>query len=63
MAWDGNDAEARHQVSLGAQQILAFERSMIDSGADWVRPETGVADCLDHARPDDRYRIFVNEAG
>jgi hypothetical protein len=63
MAWGGNDAEARHQVTLGARQILAFERSMIDSGANWVRPNTGDADCLDHASPDDRYRIFTSGAG
>jgi hypothetical protein len=52
------DTDWRRIVKKGADQILAFEQSLIDSGMEIA--DHGEEDgCLDHASPRQRYDIFI----
>ena len=52
------DTDWRRTVKEGANQILAFEESLVESGAHFVEDELE-PDCLDHASPQQRYKTFI----
>src|SRR6185312_4209612 len=59
-ALGGAETEIKRVVLAGARQILKFERHLMKLGGhrlDWS------SDCLDHALPEVRYKIFLKAAG
>jgi hypothetical protein len=58
IALGGNEAGAKRYVLAGAQQILKFERRLLQRGVE--RPDSRQGGCLDHGQPEDRYQTFLS---